>query len=159
MTKVGVVGVGSMGQHHTRLYSEIDCELVGVADINIERAKEIGEKYGTNYCKDYGKLLDKVEAVSITRIAPELAKNSLKSLHSAPPKPRYKLITNRHLRFNHVILDLSFLGIKETKVSYAVLSELFSELSIPHAHRLGGVYHFLCNPENVSTRALTVPLF
>lgn len=65
MIKVGVIGVGMMGQHHARLYSELDCELVGVADKNFERAKEIGKKYGTNYFKDYTELLDEVDAVSI----------------------------------------------------------------------------------------------
>jgi UDP-N-acetylglucosamine 3-dehydrogenase len=65
MLKVGVVGLGAMGQHHARLYSQLDCELVGVADVNIERAKEIGEKYGTKYYSDYHDLLSKVEAVSI----------------------------------------------------------------------------------------------
>jgi UDP-N-acetylglucosamine 3-dehydrogenase len=65
MLKVGVVGLGAMGQHHTRLYSQLNCELVGVADANAERAKEIGEKYSTKYYADYHDLLSKVEAVSI----------------------------------------------------------------------------------------------
>jgi UDP-N-acetylglucosamine 3-dehydrogenase len=65
MLKVGVVGLGEMGQHHARLYSQLNCELVGVADANPERAKEIGEKYGTKYYDDYHNLLSKLEAVSI----------------------------------------------------------------------------------------------
>jgi UDP-N-acetylglucosamine 3-dehydrogenase len=65
MLKVGVVGLGEMGQHHARIYSQLNCELVGVADANAERAKEIGEKYGTKYYSDYHSLLSKVEAVSI----------------------------------------------------------------------------------------------
>jgi UDP-N-acetylglucosamine 3-dehydrogenase len=65
MLKVGVVGLGAMGQHHARIYSQLNCELVGVADANAERAKEIGEKYGTKYYSDYHCLLSKVEAVSI----------------------------------------------------------------------------------------------
>jgi UDP-N-acetylglucosamine 3-dehydrogenase len=65
MIKVGVVGLGNMGQHHARLYSQLDCELVGVADTNAERAREIGEKYGTRYYSDYHELISKVEAVSI----------------------------------------------------------------------------------------------
>jgi len=65
LIKVGVVGVGMMGQHHARIYSELDCELVGVADKNFEQAKKIGERYGTSYYKDYEELLDKVDAVSI----------------------------------------------------------------------------------------------
>jgi UDP-N-acetylglucosamine 3-dehydrogenase len=65
MLKVGVVGLGVMGQHHARIYSQLDCELVGAADANTERAKEIGEKYGIKYYSDYRDLVPMVEAVSI----------------------------------------------------------------------------------------------
>jgi len=65
MIKVGVIGVGMMGQYHARIYSQLNCELVGVADKNFEKAKKIGEMYSTNYYKDYAELLDKVDAVSI----------------------------------------------------------------------------------------------
>ncbi len=65
MIKIGVVGLGAMGQHHVRLYSQLDCELVGVADTNMERAREIGEKYGTSYYSDYHDLITKIDAVSI----------------------------------------------------------------------------------------------
>lgn len=65
MLKVGVIGLGEMGQHHARIYSQLDCELVGVADTNVERAKEIGIKNRTKYYTDYHDLLSKVEAVSI----------------------------------------------------------------------------------------------
>ncbi|MDO8578017.1 MAG: Gfo/Idh/MocA family oxidoreductase [Dehalococcoidales bacterium] len=65
MIKVGVVGLGSMGQHHARVYSQLNCNLVGVADIDPERAKDIGEKYNVPYYSDYRKLLDEVGAVSI----------------------------------------------------------------------------------------------
>lgn len=65
MVKVGVVGLGDMGQNHVRLYSQMNCELTGVADANPERAREIGGKYNVKYYSDYHELLDKVEAVSI----------------------------------------------------------------------------------------------
>ncbi|MDY6966402.1 MAG: gfo/Idh/MocA family oxidoreductase, partial [Halobacteriota archaeon] len=33
--KVGVIGVGVMGQHHTRVYSEMEnVDLIGISDIN-----------------------------------------------------------------------------------------------------------------------------
>jgi UDP-N-acetylglucosamine 3-dehydrogenase len=64
-TKVGVVGLGVMGQHHVRLYSQLGCELVGVVDVDPKRAKEIGDKYETNYYSDYHELLPRIDAVSI----------------------------------------------------------------------------------------------
>ena len=65
MIKVGVIGLGAMGHNHARLYSQLKCQLVGVADADQQRAKEIGEKYAIPYYSDYHKLLSGVEAVSI----------------------------------------------------------------------------------------------
>jgi len=67
--RVGVVGVGNMGFHHARIYSELSrdgiVEFVGVADLNFERAKEVGKKFGVNAFRDYRDLLKIVDAVSI----------------------------------------------------------------------------------------------
>ena len=64
--KVGVIGVGSLGQHHARIYSELDCvELVGVYDVNPERAAEIAQKCHTTPFSDIGQLAEKIEAASI----------------------------------------------------------------------------------------------
>jgi UDP-N-acetylglucosamine 3-dehydrogenase len=43
----------------------MNCELVGVADINYEKARAIGETYKVEYYRDYRSLLNRVEAVSI----------------------------------------------------------------------------------------------
>ncbi|CAB50074.1 UDP-N-acetylglucosamine 3-dehydrogenase [Pyrococcus abyssi] len=68
--RVGVVGVGKMGYHHARIYSELakegKVELIGVADINFERAKEVAETFKTRAFKDYRELIKEgVDAVSI----------------------------------------------------------------------------------------------
>lgn len=66
MVRVGVVGVGYLGQHHARVYSEIPgVELVGVVDINRERAKEVARRYSTIPFFDYRDLFGRVDAVSI----------------------------------------------------------------------------------------------
>lgn len=64
MIRVGVVGVGAMGQHHARIYSQLGC-LVGVSDADAATAKGIGEKYAVPYYTNYRELLGKVDAVSI----------------------------------------------------------------------------------------------
>lgn len=62
---VGVVGVGSMGSHHARVYAELpDVNLVGVADTDWERAQEVASKYGTRPL-NRTTLLQAADAVSI----------------------------------------------------------------------------------------------
>ncbi len=64
--RVGVIGVGNMGQHHVRVLSSMkDVELVGVADINFERGLETASKYKVRFFEDYCDLLPYVEAVCV----------------------------------------------------------------------------------------------
>ena len=64
--RVGVVGVGHLGQHHARVYAELDeCELVGVADVDAERGKEIAQRHGTRFYDNYLELCGHVDALSI----------------------------------------------------------------------------------------------
>ncbi|MFC2162178.1 Gfo/Idh/MocA family oxidoreductase [Candidatus Altiarchaeota archaeon] len=68
MIKTAVVGVGAMGRHHARVYSTLpDVELVGVADINEEAAKDIADKYDTRAYTDYRQLIlkERPDAISI----------------------------------------------------------------------------------------------
>ena len=64
--RIGVIGVGHMGQHHTRVLSLLkDVELVGVADINAERGIDTASKHRVRFFEDYRDLLPLVEAVCI----------------------------------------------------------------------------------------------
>lgn len=64
--KVGVIGVGYLGQHHARLYAELDdAHLVGVADTDMARREEIASKYNCQVFDDYRQLISQVDAVSI----------------------------------------------------------------------------------------------
>jgi len=64
--KVGVVGVGNLGQHHARVYSQLPgVKLVGVADRDAERARAVARKVGCDYFSDPEELLQLVKAASI----------------------------------------------------------------------------------------------
>lgn len=68
MIKVAVIGVGSMGKNHARIYSELpQTRLVAVADINIQAAEWVAARYGGKAYADYRQMLEreKPEAVSI----------------------------------------------------------------------------------------------
>ncbi|WP_202320073.1 Gfo/Idh/MocA family protein [Archaeoglobus neptunius] len=65
--RVGVIGAGMMGRHHARVYSEIPfADLVGVADSNGEKAREVAAEFKTRAFTDFGDLLEEdLDAVSI----------------------------------------------------------------------------------------------
>ena len=63
---VGVVGVGSLGCHHARLYGSLPgARLVGVFDTRPERAAEIASQFRTTAYRSLDALLADVEAVSV----------------------------------------------------------------------------------------------
>jgi predicted dehydrogenase len=63
---VGVIGVGHLGQHHARIYAGLpNVRLVGVVDLDAERARDVAARTGTEAVATCGELLERVEAVSI----------------------------------------------------------------------------------------------
>jgi predicted dehydrogenase len=64
--RIGVIGVGHLGQHHARLLASMDgVDLVGVCDVNRARADEIGTKFGAPAFSDSRELLGRVDAVTV----------------------------------------------------------------------------------------------
>lgn len=63
--RVGVIGVGSMGQNHVRVYRELpETQLVGIHDADMEQARSVAEAFGTD-ALELDDLLESVDAVSI----------------------------------------------------------------------------------------------
>lgn len=65
--KIGVIGIGKMGENHVRTYLSLPnhCELVGIYDIDEKRANEIAKKYQIKPFHSLDNLLRSVDAVSI----------------------------------------------------------------------------------------------
>ncbi len=64
--RCGVAGVGSLGQHHARIYSTLPgAELVGIFETSDARAKEIGEKFRCRRFTSLEELGDACDAVSV----------------------------------------------------------------------------------------------
>ncbi len=64
--RIGVIGVGHLGQYHVQKYRAIDgVDLVGIVDSDKDRALEIAKRYDTRIFKSVGEILDSVDAVSI----------------------------------------------------------------------------------------------
>lgn len=81
--RVAVVGVGYLGEHHARVFSEIEgVELKGVVDIRRDRVLEISSRFATQAFNDYRDVLDRVDALSIvtpTTSHHEIALNALRA--------------------------------------------------------------------------------
>ncbi|MEC4804127.1 MAG: Gfo/Idh/MocA family oxidoreductase [Jaaginema sp. PMC 1079.18] len=90
--RVGVIGVGSMGQHHTRVLSLLkDVELVGVSDINVERGLDTASKYRARFFESYLDLLPHIDAACIavpTRLHHRVGLDCLQAgVHALIEKP------------------------------------------------------------------------
>ena len=63
--KVGVIGVGSMGQNHARVLSEV-ADLVGVADPDPKAGGAVANRLSVSYFPDHRALLrERLDAVSV----------------------------------------------------------------------------------------------
>ena len=80
--RVGVVGVGSMGANHARVYSELPgVELVGVADVDADQALEVAREYDCE-AMEQADLFAAVDAVSVvvpTKFHYAVAKEALEA--------------------------------------------------------------------------------
>ncbi len=94
LKRLGVIGVGHLGQHHARVYTEIlGTQLVGVVDQSESRASVIGETLGVPFYTNIDEFIQKArpEAVSVvvpTSLHYEVAKKALLSgIHVLIEKP------------------------------------------------------------------------
>ena len=90
--KIGVIGVGHLGQHHVKHFKNLQrANLVGIFDTNRERAKEISKKYNTKNFENINSLLNQIDAVSIvttTKHHGEIAELCIKNkIHIFIEKP------------------------------------------------------------------------
>ncbi|MBI2653370.1 Gfo/Idh/MocA family oxidoreductase [Candidatus Woesearchaeota archaeon] len=128
---VAVIGVGSMGKNHARVYSEMEnVNLVAIADTDKAIGKNIADKYGTNHYTDYKDMLKKeeIDAVSVsvpTKLHKDVAIDAIrkkinvlvekpiaadigeaKSMINDAEKSNVKLMVGHIERFNPVVAEL-----------------------------------------------------
>ncbi len=65
-TRVAVVGVGHLGSRHARIYAESpNAELIGVADLDLERARAVASLYGVRAVAEVSQLVPEIDAASV----------------------------------------------------------------------------------------------
>lgn len=66
MVRLGVVGVGGMGQAHCNAITKLkNCQFVAVCDVRPEQAKSVAEKFGVKAFTDYNEMFDLVDAIIV----------------------------------------------------------------------------------------------
>lgn len=64
--RVGVMGTGALGRHHTRLLAGSDAaELVGIYDLNVDLARRVAEEFGVIAFDSAAELMAAVEAMTV----------------------------------------------------------------------------------------------
>ena len=91
--KLGLIGVGHMGQYHVNVATGLTGEyhVVGVYDADAARTKEIADRFSTNAYTDLDRLIEESDAIAIavpTVLHYEIAKKALeKGKHVLVEKP------------------------------------------------------------------------
>lgn len=69
--RVGVIGVGNMGLHHARLFSQLDAvKLCAVADFDATRTAAIAARFNTKAYTDYCAMLEQEHLDAVTIAVP-----------------------------------------------------------------------------------------
>ncbi len=153
LLKAAVVGVGNMGRHHARIYSELpDVELVAICDLNKERGNEYSKKFNCNYYEDYHDLLNnkQIDLVSIAVPTVHHKKIALdflnKGIHVLVEKPICNTIADaRELiaaaKKNNVLLLVGHVeryNPAVIKLKEMIEEGIFGDLISINAKRVGG---------------------
>ncbi len=106
MAKVGVIGVGSMGQNHARIYSEI-ADLVGVYDVDQAQSMRVADRFGVESFASIDTLLKRVDAVSVSTVTTTHLDVATKVIRAG----------------RHVLLEKPFTGSSKTAKELSRLAE------------------------------------
>jgi predicted dehydrogenase len=70
--RAGIVGAGSIGRNHARIYSELDgVDFAAVLDTNPETARAISEQYGTKIAGTLEEFADMVDVATVATPTPD----------------------------------------------------------------------------------------
>ena len=121
--KVAVIGIGSMGYNHLRVYSEMgDVEVVGASDLNRERLQLAEDRFSVKTYTNYEDLFEKEkpEAVSIT----------------VPTSEHEKVATFALEKGAHVLVEKPIAAtVEEGKQLIALATKLDRQLMVGHIIR------------------------
>ena len=142
--RAGVVGVGHMGQYHVLVYAELpDVELVGVADLDHERATAVAGQYETRAYADHRELIGRVDVVSV----------------AVPTEQHYKVARDLLEAGVSVLIEKPMTPtLEEARALFAVANRTGAVLHVGHVERFNGAVdelrHIVRNPLLIESRRL-----
>lgn len=127
--RAGIVGAGHMGQYHILVYAELwDVELVGVVDVDPDRAAAVAQRYDTRAFGDHRDLIGKVDVASVAvptelhfQVARDLLEAGISVLVEKPITPT----------------------LEEARELYAVARRTGAILHVGHVERFNGAVQAL----------------
>ena len=136
--KVAVLGTGSLGKEHVRLYAQLasqrEVDLVGVFDSNNETARHIAAKHHTHALGSVDEILEETDAVSIV----------------TPTVTHFELAKKFLQRGKHVLVEKPM---TDDSAEAAELVQLAQQhncvLQVGHVERFNPVFNYL---ESVATQ-------
>ncbi|MBP9902215.1 MAG: Gfo/Idh/MocA family oxidoreductase [Verrucomicrobiota bacterium] len=130
--KVAVLGTGSLGKEHVRLYAQLAAaravDLVGVFDTNHEVARHIAAKHHTHALGSVAEIVDDTDAVSIV----------------TPTVTHYELAKMFLERGKHVLVEKPMTDNTEQAAELIQLAQQHNcVLQVGHVERFNPVFHYL----------------
>ncbi|MFA6448420.1 MAG: Gfo/Idh/MocA family oxidoreductase [bacterium] len=142
--RIGVIGVGKMGFNHVKIFSQMkDVQVVGVADVNAQVARDVAQEFDTrpytNYLDLLAQDLDAVSIVVPTTLHKQVAMDALNAgCHILVEKPIAATLdegkdmialaqkVNKKLLVGHVERFNPAVGILKELIDDGVLGEVVS---------------------------------
>jgi len=91
--KLGIIGLGVMGENHVRIASTLPgVQIIGAADTNHSRLEEVSKKYGLTCVANYQELLPRVDALII----------------ASPTSTHFEIATNCLQAKKHLLVEKPF---------------------------------------------------
>ncbi len=127
--KIGVVGVGKLGEVHARICSELDnASFVGVFDTNIDKAIEVARRFGVKAFPTLDSLLDSVDAVNIV----------------VPTQFHYSVARSAIMKGRHCLIEKPFTGnLRLAKNLFRMAKKKGIVLQVGHVERFNSAMQVL----------------
>jgi predicted dehydrogenase len=91
MTRIGVIGAGRWGVNHLRVLSDLQCEIIGIADTDVSK-KQLALDYAVQFKTDYREILPLVDAVIL----------------ATPASTHFQICSDCLLAGKHVLVEKPF---------------------------------------------------